>query len=212
MNRRAFHRAALGVASGALGRRLFAQGSAPYEPTWASLKTHPVPDWYRNAKFGIFVHWGLYSVPAWAVPTGELGKVQPDKWFIDNPYAEWYLNTLRIAGSPTAKHHAETYGKDFDYYNFRPMFNQAVAAWDPNVMVSLFQIGTRCESPVRPRRNTTPRRTARISTTTISGRCSTKPWPPGTRMSWSRYFMAPAPAMWCSPPSITTASRCFPVA
>jgi len=138
MNRRAFHRAALGVASGALGRRLFAQGSAPYEPTWASLKTHPVPDWYRNAKFGIFVHWGLYSVPAWAVPTGELGKVEPGKWFIDNPYAEWYLNTLRIAGSPTAKHHAETYGKDFDYYNFRPMFNKAVAAWDPNVMASLF--------------------------------------------------------------------------
>jgi hypothetical protein len=46
--------------------------------------------------------------------TGELGKVDKDKWFTYNPYAEWYLNSLRIAGSPTQKHHAETYGRNFD--------------------------------------------------------------------------------------------------
>jgi len=38
------------------------------EPTWESLKKHQVPEWYQDAKLGIFVHWGLYSVPAWAPP------------------------------------------------------------------------------------------------------------------------------------------------
>jgi threonine dehydrogenase-like Zn-dependent dehydrogenase len=38
----------------------------PYEPTLESIRRHPLPDWYQNAKLGIFVHWGLYSVPGWA--------------------------------------------------------------------------------------------------------------------------------------------------
>ena len=42
-----------------------------YLPTLESVKTHPVPDWYNDAKFGIFIHWGIYSVPAFA-PHGEL--------------------------------------------------------------------------------------------------------------------------------------------
>jgi alpha-L-fucosidase len=37
-----------------------------YEPDWMSLRRHPVPKWFQDAKFGIFIHWGLYSVPAWA--------------------------------------------------------------------------------------------------------------------------------------------------
>jgi alpha-L-fucosidase len=127
-----FHRTVLGAA---LARNLFAQ---TYRPTWDSLETHKVPDWYQNAKLGIFIHWGLYSVPAWAPPSGELGKVDPAKWFTENPYAEWYLNTLRITGSPTWKHHVETYGKNFDYYSFAPMFNKSVAKWDPAVWAKLF--------------------------------------------------------------------------
>lgn len=69
-----------------------------------------VPEWYVNAKFGIFIHWGAYSVPAWAQPTGELGDVEDSIWFTNNPYAEWYFNTARIEGSPTWKHHQEVYG------------------------------------------------------------------------------------------------------
>jgi hypothetical protein len=38
----------------------------PYEPTWESPDTHPVPGWYHDAKLGTVVHWGVYSVPAWA--------------------------------------------------------------------------------------------------------------------------------------------------
>ena len=37
-----------------------------YEPTWESVSTHPLPEWYDDAKLGIFLHWGLYSVPGWA--------------------------------------------------------------------------------------------------------------------------------------------------
>jgi alpha-L-fucosidase len=40
-------------------------GSGPYEPTYESIYSHESPDWYNGAKFGIFIHWGLYSIPAW---------------------------------------------------------------------------------------------------------------------------------------------------
>ncbi|WP_328345395.1 alpha-L-fucosidase [Streptomyces violaceus] len=70
----------------------------------------PVPAWFTDAKFGIFVHWGAYSVSAWAEPTGELGVVDPDVWFKHNPYAEWYWNTIRIEGSPAQEHHRTTHG------------------------------------------------------------------------------------------------------
>ncbi len=113
-------------------------------PDWHSILRHRVPDWYEDAKLGIFIHWGLYSVPAWAPTTGELGKVDPDKWFTYNPYAEWYLNSLRITDSPTYKHHVETYGKDFDYYQFTPEFNKETAKWDPDKWASLFhKVGAR---------------------------------------------------------------------
>ncbi len=109
-----------------------------FQPTWESIRTHKLPAWYDDAKFGIFVHWGLYSVPAWATPSGELHKVDWSVWFKNNAYAEWYLNTLRIEGSPTQEHHWKTYGKDFDYLDFIPMFNQAIAKWDPDAMAALF--------------------------------------------------------------------------
>jgi len=75
---------------------------------WNSLRRHQVPAWFNKAKLGIFVHWGLYSVPAWAPPTGELGKVDFSTWFANNPYAEWYLNSIRLKNSQTWRHHAKT--------------------------------------------------------------------------------------------------------
>ncbi|MCS5734330.1 alpha-L-fucosidase [Herbiconiux daphne] len=69
-----------------------------------------LPAWARDATLGIFVHWGAYSVPAWAEPTGPLGGVPEEQWFAHNAYAEWYANTIRIAGSPAAEHHAREYG------------------------------------------------------------------------------------------------------
>src|SRR4028118_1964330 len=91
-----------------------------YLPTEESLKERKTPEWFGNAKLGIFIHWGLYSVPGWAQPDVSVDKVKDWKLFYrNNPYAEWYLNSLRIPGSPTAEFHKNTYGAGFDYYNFR---------------------------------------------------------------------------------------------
>ncbi|MGH9770953.1 MAG: alpha-L-fucosidase [Candidatus Acidiferrales bacterium] len=143
MNRRSFSSlVAGGIASaavGGLGQPLFATEAGHYQPTWDSLETHSVPQWFQDAKLGIFIHWGLYSVPAWAPLTGELLKIDSEMAFISNPYAEWYLNCLRIVGSPTYKHHIATYGKDFNYYRFIPMFNKAHESWDPGSWASLFK-------------------------------------------------------------------------
>lgn len=113
-----------------------------YEPTYASVSQHPVPDWYHDAKLGIFIHWGLYSVPAFAPNAPDLGetiaKGNWQEWFANNPYAEWYYNSLRIDGSPTQRYHNETYGADFAYFDFVSQFNDAVQAWDPNAWADLF--------------------------------------------------------------------------
>ena len=117
---------------------------ARYEPTWESISQHQTPEWFQDAKLGIFIHWGLYSVPGWATPTGELGKVDRSVWFKNNPYAEWYLNTLKIEGSPTEEYYARTYGTDFGYLDFIPIFNEQVKAWNPEEWARLFrEVGAR---------------------------------------------------------------------
>ena len=111
-----------------------------YLPTEESLSKRETPTWYGNAKLGIFIHWGLYSVPGWATPTTTPDKVTDWRAFYkSNPYAEWYLNTLRIEGSPTQMHHNKTYGKDYNYYEFAPMFNEANKAWNAKTWTSLFK-------------------------------------------------------------------------
>lgn len=108
-----------------------------YNPTWESLKEHALPKWFDEAKFGIFIHWGLYSVPGWATPTGELGKVSMDVWFFQNPYAEWYENSLRIKGSPTWEYHVKTYGENFEYDRFTDLFT--AERWNPYEWADLFK-------------------------------------------------------------------------
>ena len=54
-----------------------------YQPTWESVDSRPTPAWFSDAKFGIFIHWGVYSVPAYA-------PVMPGKL----AYAEWYWNAM----------------------------------------------------------------------------------------------------------------------
>ncbi len=114
-----------------------------YQPTYASVQTHPIPEWFQNAKLGIFIHWGLYSVPGWASVGNDLGEVLKNggwkDWFKHNAYAEWYMNTYQIEGSPAQLHHKGTYGKDFDYKDFAPMFNKATETWNPNAWADLFK-------------------------------------------------------------------------
>ncbi len=113
-----------------------------YEPTMASLRSHPLPAWFADAKLGIFVHWTPASVPGWAPTTGEMAEVIARRgwryWFAHNPYAEWYANSLRIPGSPTQAYHRQTYGADFPYDAFIPLFKQAQAGWDPAAWADIF--------------------------------------------------------------------------
>jgi alpha-L-fucosidase len=84
--------------------------AAPYTADWASLDARPMPAWYRDAKFGIFIHWGVYSVPAW----GKVGE-----------YAEWYWRRVQSTDPKDAawrEFHARNYGKDFPYQDFAPQF------------------------------------------------------------------------------------------
>ncbi|MFL6076914.1 MAG: alpha-L-fucosidase [Mycobacteriales bacterium] len=97
-------------------------GIPAYTTDDASLSQHESPDWYNDAKFGIFIHWGVYSVPAWA-PVG-------------GTYAEWYWNSMNSPGSPTYLHHEQTYGQDFNYDDFIPRFT--AAKFDPKAWVRLF--------------------------------------------------------------------------
>jgi len=98
-----------------------------YEANLESVKKHEVPEWFHDAKFGIFIHWSLSSVPAFAVTGIDLVDSMEkgiEVHFKNNPYAEWYLNSLRISGSPTQKYHEKTYGKEFSYDNFVAIFNK----------------------------------------------------------------------------------------
>jgi len=112
-----------------------------FEPTEQSLAKHRVPSWYMNAKLGIFIHWGIYSVPGYAPREArefrveEIGAEQKRV----NPYAEWYYNTLRIPNSPTAQFHRNAYGAGFNYYDFAHVFNADTRLWDPTVWADLFK-------------------------------------------------------------------------
>eukprot|EP00123_Amoebidium_parasiticum_P001753 comp12930_c0_seq1/m.8140 comp12930_c0_seq1/g.8140 ORF comp12930_c0_seq1/g.8140 comp12930_c0_seq1/m.8140 type:complete len:474 (-) comp12930_c0_seq1:445-1866(-) len=84
-----------------------AVGDGPYEAKWESLDSRPFPQWYDDAKFGIFIHWGIYSVPAWN-PVGS--------------YAEWYWHRLENPAdkehAAVKAHHEKTYGPNFKYQDF----------------------------------------------------------------------------------------------
>lgn len=114
-----------------------------YQPTLESIKQHPLPAWYNDAKFGIFVHWTISSVPAYA-PTG-LGDInsifarESEAYgYTCQPYAEWYQNSLRITGSPVDEYHRQTYGPDYPYENFAAAFNEQSRQWQPEAWANLF--------------------------------------------------------------------------
>ena len=122
--------------------------SQKYEPTIESLSKHEVPKWFKDAKLGIFIHWGVYSVPGWAPLTGEFNEVVAsqgwDYWFKYNPYAEWYYNSMKLEGGDTYNYHRQTYGENFTYDDFIPSFNEAIANWNPSEWARLFsQVGAR---------------------------------------------------------------------
>lgn len=94
---------------------LFVGAQKKYDPNWESLDSRPVAPWFEDAKFGIFIHYGPYSVPAWS-PKGT--------------YSEWYQYWLEtkglfgngdFKGDEVTQYHKKTYGPHFSYYNFGEM-------------------------------------------------------------------------------------------
>lgn len=101
----------------------------PFQPTWESLENYQAPQWYLDAKFGIFIHWGLYAVPAFG--------------------NEWYPRNMYQQGSREFEHHVATYGPQsrFGYKDFIPMFK--ADKFDPDHWAGLFrQAGARFVVPV----------------------------------------------------------------
>jgi len=105
-----------------------------YQPTLASLDTHPLPAWYDDGKLGVMVVWGLYSVPGWAPLTHKDHDFANSDFLKYDPYAEWYYNAMRVPGSPTEAYHREHYGANFDYYSFAADFERESKKWKPEVM------------------------------------------------------------------------------
>lgn len=101
----------------------------PYRPSVESLKTHPVPRWFQDAKFGIFLHWGVYSVPAFG--------------------NEWYARNMYIKGTPEYEHHRKTYGpqESFGYEQLIPYFR--AEHFDPDALMrQIKEAGARFVVPV----------------------------------------------------------------
>src|ERR1019366_4087283 len=106
---------------------VIAQG--PFSADWESLKAYRIPAWYEDSKFGIFIHWGVYSVPAFG--------------------NEWYPRHMYERGTREFEHHLKTYGPQatFGYKDFIPQFK--AQAFDPGAWAELFRkAGARFVMPV----------------------------------------------------------------
>lgn len=117
-----------------LPRKLRPVMQVAQEATVRSLRKRVVPPWYDDAKLGIFVHWGLSSVPGWAprdLDIVELFTQRYDEALTHSPYSEWYENAIKFPESPSARHHRETYGNR-SYESFREDFAEGLRQWDPD--------------------------------------------------------------------------------
>ena len=105
-----------------------------YRPSWESLDSRPMPGWFEDAKFGIFIHWGVYSVPSWI-------RVAEGKY---SSYAEWYQ--ARVMGELRGEEtfHELNFGEEFEYRDFAPMFKAEL--FDPGFWAEMFSIRPRANS------------------------------------------------------------------
>jgi alpha-L-fucosidase len=103
--------------------------AGPFRDDWQSLRAYQAPEWFRDAKFGIFIHWGVYSVAGFG--------------------SEWYSRNMYQQGSPDFAHHVATYGPQtqFGYKDLIPKFT--AEHFDPNTWAKLFHdAGARYVVPV----------------------------------------------------------------
>lgn len=93
----------------------------PYQPEWSSLNTRPVPGWFKDAKFGIFIHWGVYAVPGYTTKGG---------------YAEWYQHGLENGDSARKEYHRKRFG-NLTYYDLADQFKAEL--YNPDEWARLFE-------------------------------------------------------------------------
>jgi alpha-L-fucosidase len=102
-----------------------------YEPDWESIDTRPIPSWFEDAKFGIFLHWGVYSVPAWGPTDGSVYE----------KYSEWYWRRMEQPQTETGKKfrdfHDNTYGERLKYQDFARDFKAEM--FDPDKWAEIFE-------------------------------------------------------------------------
>lgn len=98
---------------------------------WASIDKRPIPEWFEDAKFGIFIHWGIYSVPMWS-PKGTYEEWY--KYWLDN---KTLFGNGDFTGTEIYDYHTKMYGEDFDYARFAPMFK--AMDYDASQWAQLFQ-------------------------------------------------------------------------
>ena len=109
----------------------FSLANARYEPNWESLDARTIPEWYDQAKFGIILHWGVYSVPSYG---GGAARGQSEWFWFDwlGRKQEWAIDFLK-----------HNYVEDFTYPDFAPSFTAEL--FDPDEWADLFQTsGARC--------------------------------------------------------------------
>jgi alpha-L-fucosidase len=92
-----------------------------YQPNWESLDKRPTPQWYQDAKFGIFIHWGVYAVPGWS------SKGQ---------YAEWYQQGLQTNDTARQKYHKAKFGNR-SYYDLANDFKAEL--FNPDEWAKVFE-------------------------------------------------------------------------
>ncbi len=125
-------------------------GAVP-EASDGALSPSGVPVWYDDAKLGIMIHWGVWTVPGWAETTLDPERVaDPDdplyllapggveNFLRHNPYSEWYENSAAIDGTATQEFHRTTYGADFPYTAFQPLFEEESRTWRADEWARLF--------------------------------------------------------------------------
>ena len=98
-----------------------------YQPNWESLNTRGIPSWFTEAKFGIFIHWGVYSVPSYAPVIENSGY----------SYAEWYWYRLHEKQKDFIAFHDKNYGPDFQYPQFESQFTASM--FDPQQWATIFK-------------------------------------------------------------------------
>ena len=122
--------------SGAVGQSVTSDRTTQYDATWESLDARPVAPWFRDAKFGVYVHWTLAAVPAWGLhstfywPDMELSREKEKNGFraIGNTVDEEYAGVWQF--------HVKNYGADFKFEQFAPMFRAEL--FDPDRWADIF--------------------------------------------------------------------------